>query len=60
MKMEENKEKQLTVSVYLNSFELQVTFTISLHFIDTYRRKRLLYTSAAVVFKLEGIANDTQ
>jgi hypothetical protein len=48
------------MSVYLNSFELQqVTFKISTHLSDTYRRKWLLCTLVAAVFKLEGIANDT-
>jgi hypothetical protein len=48
------------VSVYFNSFELQqVTFKISLHLIDTYRRKWLLCILVSAVFKLEGIASDT-
>jgi hypothetical protein len=49
------------VSIYFNSFELQqVTFKISLPLIDTYRRKWFLCTLVAAVFKLEGIANDSQ
>jgi hypothetical protein len=56
LKWKRISEKELAISVYFNSFGLQqVTFKISLHLIDTYRRKWLLCTLVAAVFNLKRL-----